>query len=122
MTAGIIDVPSFSDEKVPQDESAVDDGGLHCDVCGVPLTYSGRGRKPKKCELHKKSGGTGKRVATGNDKLAAQATEVLVQINTIAGTFALYVGKMPATAGAIDTAEDAFREQVYSALLADPDL
>lgn len=27
-----------------------------CEVCGTPLHYSGRGRKPKFCDEHKKSG------------------------------------------------------------------
>lgn len=40
-----------------------------CEVCGVPLSYSGRGRKPKFCDEHKSSrpssGGTGARSGSG---------------------------------------------------------
>lgn len=28
---------------------------LTCEVCGAPLVYSGRGRKPKFCDIHRKS-------------------------------------------------------------------
>lgn len=35
------------------EEAETFDTDLSCEVCGVPLVYSGRGRKPKFCENHK---------------------------------------------------------------------
>jgi hypothetical protein len=46
-----------SDTSVPaptqSPESSSSDSELVCEVCGVPLVYAGRGRKPKFCEDHK---------------------------------------------------------------------
>lgn len=37
-----------------------------CDVCGLPLLYSGRGRRPTKCEEHRRSSpGSGSRSSSG---------------------------------------------------------
>lgn len=42
----------------------MDDAPYRCEVCGTSLTYSGRGRRPKFCEDHKKGAkGTGQRPA-----------------------------------------------------------
>jgi hypothetical protein len=46
--------------SIPADDDAPD---LACEVCGVPLVYAGRGRKPKYCEDHKPK--SGPRLATG---------------------------------------------------------
>lgn len=125
MTA-VIDVPIFSDEKVPRDEPAVTGPEFSCETCGKELTYAGRGRKPKYCEEHRKggnSGGKGKRV-TGlgqNAQLAAQAAEALIQVNGLL-SIGLMLAQMPVTAETLKTAEDGFREQAYNALLTDPAL
>lgn len=110
---------------IPQgdkDEAPTLDEVLSCEVCGTALTYSGRGRKPKRCPEHRKSSGKPAvtRAAT-NDKLAAQATEALVQINRLTGFGARVLG-LPSTGEMIAFAEDTFREQAHAALLTDPAL
>lgn len=118
-------VPSESElpqgASLPADESPHD--GPHCIVCGTPLEYSGRGRKPKYCDEHKKSGTrTGVKSSTPrNDKLAAQATDALMQINGLGALVCMLAG-MPMTAAAINNAEEGLREQVKAALITDPDL
>lgn len=48
-----------------------------CEVCGKPIPYAGRGRKPKRCSEHRKaSSGTGTR-RTGGTDLAVRAAEQL---------------------------------------------
>jgi hypothetical protein len=49
-----LDEPELSDEPVIAD-APTETSELACEVCGEPLTYSGRGRKPKFCEVHKRS-------------------------------------------------------------------
>lgn len=102
---------------------AVDDNALSCEVCGKALVYGGRGRKPKRCDEHKRSGA--KTVSTGsksgNEKLALQATEALVQINTLTGLGTRLMG-LSTTSETIMFCEDTFREQAYAALLTDPAL
>jgi len=45
-----------SDDTQPNDEVIVK-GDLECEVCGIPLAYGGRGRKPKYCAEHKPTPG-----------------------------------------------------------------
>ncbi len=96
---------------------------LHCQVCGKPLEYNGRGRKPKYCSEHRKgpSRSTVKASNAKNERLASQATDALMQINGITA-FLAHITGLPATADAITTAEPALREQVHAALITDPDL
>lgn len=94
-----------------------------CEKCGKPLIYSGRGRKPKFCDEHKRSNGNGTRnVSSGNnEKLAAMAVDVLCQGNA-ALTVGLMFVRLNETASAIAAREDAFRAQAYEALKLDPAL
>jgi hypothetical protein len=122
--SGVIDIPVFTDAKVPTDESATADDTLRCLECGKPLVYAGRGRKPKYCEEHRKSSSksAGPRKGAGNNAtLAAQATDALCQVHGLVASLG-YVTGFPMTASAIAGAEDGFREQAYNALLTDPDL
>lgn len=117
-----VETPNYAG---PQDAAPETEDVLSCEVCGKTLTYAGRGRKPKFCDEHKKgsakpSGGAKTRV-TGNEKLAEQAVNALVQINNLTGFGARLIG-MEATAGAIDFCQDGFREQAYAALVTDPAL
>ena len=120
-------VPSESElptgAAIPQDDSPHD--GLSCAVCGdgIDHLYSGRGRKPKYCDEHKRSGTrTNVRASTPkNDRLAAQATDALMQINGL-GALVCMLSGMPMTAAAITSTEDGLREQVKAALITDPDL
>lgn len=61
------------------------------------------------------------KVKTGNEKLAAQALELLVNLNDMVCGGLMIVG-FHGTAMAISAREDAFREQAMAALLADPAL
>lgn len=55
-------------------------GDLRCEVCGEPLTYAGRGRKPTKCDKHKtqraRTATTSSRM-NRDDKLRAELTSSL---------------------------------------------
>ena len=123
------DVLVFDDTRVPPDEApphVTDNDTLRCEECGKALEYGGRGRKPKYCEDHRKSAskGTasnGRKNVGDNAKLAAQATEALIQVNGLVAMCALW-GGLDMTCESIRTAEDAFREQTYNALLTDPAL
>jgi len=96
-----------------------------CEVCGKEIFYGGRGRKPKYCEEHKtskSSKSSGKTKISGQGtQLAAQATEALVQLNGLF-SMGLTLVKLPMTAGALNDAQDGFRESTYNALLTDPEL
>jgi hypothetical protein len=76
------------DEITPESASAPEptpvDGELTCAVCGKPLTYAGRGRKPKFCDDHRtgngarKAGmGTAPARATKNEKMRRELTSTL---------------------------------------------
>lgn len=124
------DIPVFDDTPIPDappisDIAPSTSHDLHCKTCGVPLEYSGRGRKPMYCPQHRKaSGGSGSataRTTKKNAELAAAATESLVQVNSLVG-MGLMLAQMPATASAIAAREEAFRVQAYAALQTDPAL
>lgn len=113
--------PVPSEDAVKQDVSPHD--GPACIVCGEPLDYSGRGRKPKYCAEHKKgTTRTGVKSSTAkNERLAAQATDALMQMNGLASLVFMLSG-MPMTAQAVNGAEEGLREQVHAALITDPEL
>lgn len=122
LLSGVVD---FVPDVIPSDEAPETSHELSCEVCGKELHYAGRGRKPKRCDEHKKGGGTTRRSRSENigknEQLAAQAAEALVQVNTLAEMGARF-GKMEYTAEALSTAKEAFREQVFEALKTDPEL
>lgn len=96
-----------------------------CEVCGKEAgPYGGRGRKPKRCDEHKKNQTRKQqspRITGSAATLAAQATQVLMQMNGF-----LAIGCMAmqyhATAGSIAQASELFESQVHAALLADTEL
>lgn len=93
-----------------------------CSECGKELFYSGRGRKPTKCDDHKRtSSARSSGSSSNNDKTAAAALEILVQGNNIVAMAAM-MGQFFRTASAISDREDAFRVQAMEALKADPAL
>jgi len=60
----------------------VESADLSCEVCGTPLVYGGRGRKPKFCDEHKKSGSksgsaSSPKRSTGNTERALLHMETL---------------------------------------------
>lgn len=58
------DVPEGVQDMLPEmpsdDVPPVSDFEYSCEVCGVELTYGGRGRKPKRCAEHKTGARSGK--------------------------------------------------------------
>lgn len=111
-------------EYIP-DEIPEVDNTRYCGApdCGVPLPeHTGRGRKPTRCEEHRKRSGV-KRVAstTSNTKLAGDAVEVLSQINSLL-TAGMFVTGFPESASALASTDETFRAQAHAALLTDPDL
>src|SRR4030042_106096 len=81
---------SFTPPRAPATEQDPDTE-YPCSACGRPLTYGGAGRKPKRCtdrnggdpECYgsRKSSGARTGRAASNDKLAQQATDVLVSLD-----------------------------------------
>lgn len=119
---------SFVDEDLPSDLTPPMEFGAEypCRVCGKEAgPYGGRGPKPKLCSDHKqgapkaKSGSAVPR--NSNSTLATQATDVLVQLNAGIGLGSMVLGYHQ-TASALSTAQEGFREQIYNALLLDPEL
>lgn len=53
MTAGLLEFSVTENDAVP--DIAISSDDITCEVCGKALSYSGRGRKPKFCDEHKKS-------------------------------------------------------------------
>ncbi len=113
-------VPATPAEPTP-DEAPESTHELSCTECGKELVYGGRGRKPTKCDDHKRTPPTttARRSLGKSDQLAAQATEALCQMNGILAIGVMMLG-LPLTAEALETSKDVFREQAYSALLTDP--
>lgn len=114
----VADAPPPTAEDVPT-----------CAVCGVELEYAGKGRKPTKCDEHRRARARGgakvKATSTsapgGNEKLAGQAADVLYQLNEMCG-LGLMLAKLFGTASALSDRNEAFRDQAYQALLTDPGL
>ncbi len=60
VTDMLFDTTTIPDE-LPSNAPDIDSTDLSCEVCGTPITYAGRGRKPTRCDEHKRSktSGTG---------------------------------------------------------------
>lgn len=63
------------DDKVPVGHEG--DSDLSCVVCGVALDYSGRGRKPKFCDEHKRSASVNGKTGRSNSGQYAQIETAL---------------------------------------------
>lgn len=125
MTALIDDPLPFLDERPPTEALTCTHKG-----CTAELTYAGTGRKPTKCEAHKRTRTAAPRRAapsatssgTSNSvRIAEQAADVLCQLNDL-GALGLAAGGLYRTASALSDRSEAFREQAVSALTADPGL
>lgn len=71
----------------PNDSPRVDSDDLTCIVCNAPLTYGGRGPKPKYCDEHRKSGSRSGGTGTSGGASARdveRACESLSQLYDIA--------------------------------------
>jgi hypothetical protein len=116
-----------SDEIViPDMVPPVSDVDNPCASCGreIDVVYGGRGRRPTKCSTCK---GSKKNTTpsslkgnSGNEKLAAQATEALCSIDGMLELGAKIVG-LTDTADAIAEADEVFRIRVNMALVNSPD-
>lgn len=121
--------PVFTDEpttSAPDDVPPLSDIEYPCDVCGAEAgPYGGRGRKPTKCPLHKKTktstGERAPRISGTNATLATQATEALCSIDGMMALGARIVG-FSNTAEVIEEADEVFRLRVHSALINSPDM
>jgi len=113
----------------PQDSTPVFDTSGTCEFAGcdeIKTEYAGRGRKPRFCTEHtnlRKKPGAAEAAArkAPNQKLADQATEVLLQLNGFLA-IALRFGKLEFTASALAECQEEFRVKTNAALLTDPDL
>lgn len=116
----------FTDAVIPPDTvPETTDVEYPCRVCGREAgPYGGRGPKPKYCPDHKKGNSTSNtrsaKVTGSAQTLAAQATGVLVQLNSLMAVGAMAMG-LTGTATAIFEANPNFEEQAYQALLTDPE-
>lgn len=120
------DMLDFSDATLPGDSVPITtDVEYPCEVCGQEAgPYAGRGRKPKRCSVHRKAPATKSSVGkvTGSAAtLAAQATGVLVQLNGMIA-IGLSAMQMFRTAGAIVENNDMFEARAYAALSTDTEL
>lgn len=111
---------------MPRDVAPPTTDGPTCQVCGIPLEYAGRGRKPTRCAEHKRGGGgNAKKAASNSTALGKQAAAVLGQLNGLLAT-GLMLAPMPyrltETASAIANANDGFEEAAAKALSSDPKL
>jgi hypothetical protein len=127
MTATFVDEPTV---RVPDIVPDFDDAGSNveypCSVCGQEAgPYGGRGRKPTKCDTHKKAPGSSSprvpRLTGKSAELAAQATEALCAIDGIMSLGARIVG-FTRTAETIENADEVFRIRVNAALINSPDM
>lgn len=114
----------FLDTDIPPD-SVPDTDNIEypCVECGKESgPYSGRGPKPKRCADHRKNGKSSVRKVTGTSaNVAAQATEVLVQLNGMLALGAMVFG-MNGTAAALAAGNETFAERAHAALLTDTEL
>ncbi len=85
-----VETPAVSDV----DESLPDDftpppgtpTGYACEVCGVELTYGGRGRKPKRCDEHKgRTSTSGTRTSRTKINVDELHDDLLEQAGVLAG-------------------------------------
>lgn len=120
----VVDSPT-EDAGLPRDTVPETEGVEYpCQRCGREAgPYGGRGRKPKFCAecKPKRTSSNAPRVTGTNASLAAQASEVLSQINSMVALGCAAM-KLFDTAGAIAGYDDTFKAQAYAALTTDPEL
>lgn len=115
----------FVDTLPPDEVPPLDDVVNPCKTCGreIDVVYGGRGPRPKFCSTCKPAKGTRSQTprVTGNaQNLAAQATGVLVQLNSMLALGAAAIGLFR-TGSAIQAANEDFEVRAYQALLTDPE-
>lgn len=93
-----------------------------CEVCGTPLVYAGRGRKPTRCDEHKrnKSASNSTRSNKGSTRDVTAAANTLKTLNTAVAVPLMMVAP---TAGAEWSARlPTLEAQTLSILESDPNL
>lgn len=83
----------FSDD-IPETGNPVSTSGLSCEVCGAPLSYGGRGRKPRFCDEHKPRRGSASSSTRGSSGIVARAITELEAVYGTAGLGLRYVDKI----------------------------
>lgn len=85
--------PQFDTVTVPPTDDTTDAGpttasdDLTCRVCGAPLSYSGRGRKPTLCDEHKRAATTTPR-SSSRGATTADVNAALAQMDMLYGVLA----------------------------------
>ena len=71
----------------PADDVPPSDSGLNCEVCSTPLTYGGRGRKPRFCQEHRPNKGSSapKAQSRSTESLVAAIEDFYLQIGMVVG-------------------------------------
>lgn len=82
---------NYLDEGPPPVSRATGGSDLSCEVCGTPLEWAGRGRKPKYCADHRKGGGGPSSGVTGKSQLTDR------RLKTIAGDLQYGMGQLAGT-------------------------
>lgn len=108
---------------VSEDESPVDFQVCSIAGCSEPVAvWGGRGRRPTKCDEHRKTKSPLGTKSTGSNKRKATvAAAILVQWNSLAA-FGLFVSGYPGTHDAISGAQPSFQSSAELALESNPEL
>jgi hypothetical protein len=83
-------------DDVPEAGNPAPVSELACIVCDAPLTYGGRGPKPKYCDDHRKSGTKSAGVSKGNVALIERAINDLTSAYRIGSGLLNYVDQTSA--------------------------
>lgn len=86
------DLPPEENEPdiLPDPPEPTADGGPVCDVCGDPIPYSGRGRRPKKCAEHKTRTTARQGAASVRRSSGKTAARITALENDLTKEFALF--------------------------------
>lgn len=127
MSEGIsFSVASIPEDAAPTDNNGVSsDSGYACEVCGTPLTYSGRGRPPKRCDDHKKSTSSSSNASSRSTGRRASRDVEAAMAALDAGHTALSFGLMlmsPTAAQAWETNRPGLNARNEAILTGDPAL
>ena len=69
------------------DNTAQESSRFSCEVCGIPLVYSGRGRHPKYCDEHKTSKTPSRKSGKNVDTLILQIGEMYMASGALLSMF-----------------------------------
>lgn len=79
----VADIPPGAGDPVivDIDSGSTSSDDLTCQVCGVGLTYGGRGRKPKFCDDHKKSSSSGSSTRSSGARAGAEVEAAMAALD-----------------------------------------